>query len=73
MPQPGARLFRKWLYSYEEDHDDVRVYWPTDFEFPPSLGRTGIEFNSTAPSPYNPIKQQSPTGPGSMLLQQNNL
>ncbi|MZF84901.1 hypothetical protein [Streptomyces sp. SID5643] len=44
MGEPPSDLFRSWLHSYEEDDDDVRVYRPDDFPFPPARGRRGMEF-----------------------------
>ena len=44
MPAPNEQLFRRWGHSYEEDHDDVVVYRPDDFDFPRARGRDGIEF-----------------------------
>ncbi|MFJ8047187.1 hypothetical protein [Streptomyces luteogriseus] len=44
MREPPSGLFRSWLHSYEEDHEDVRVYRPDDFPFPPARGRRGMEF-----------------------------
>jgi hypothetical protein len=38
-------LFRKWLHSYEEDYEDVQVFRPNDFGFPPSrMPRDGYRF-----------------------------
>ncbi|MFF0817919.1 hypothetical protein ACFYVR_22550 [Rhodococcus sp. NPDC003318] len=34
----------RWRHSFEEDHDDVRVYRPAGFDFPRARGRGGIEF-----------------------------
>jgi len=34
---------QRWWHSFEEDHDDVAVYRPDGFEFPPARGRRGIE------------------------------
>ncbi|WP_187776189.1 hypothetical protein [Antrihabitans cavernicola] len=36
----------RWGHSFEEDHDDVTVYRPADFDFPRARGRDGIEFCS---------------------------
>ncbi|MFF7788376.1 hypothetical protein [Streptomyces sp. NPDC007991] len=44
MHEPPSGLFRSWLHSYEEDHEDVRVYRPDDHPFPPARGRRGMEF-----------------------------
>jgi len=40
---PG--LARRWVHSFEEDHDGLEVYRPFDYEFPPARGRDGIEFS----------------------------
>lgn len=44
MQQPPSGLFRAWFHSYEEDHEDVRVYRPDDYPFPPARGRRGMQF-----------------------------
>ena len=31
-----------WLHSYEEDEDNIQVYRPNTYDFPPSRGRTGF-------------------------------
>ncbi|WP_327000844.1 hypothetical protein OHA72_37730 [Dactylosporangium sp. NBC_01737] len=36
-------LARRWGHSFEEDHDDVRVYRPADHPFPPARGRDGLD------------------------------
>jgi hypothetical protein len=46
MPTQDEQLFRRWGHSFEEDHDDVRVYRPVGFDFPRARGRGGIEFHS---------------------------
>ncbi|GAB3201712.1 hypothetical protein GCM10027293_25110 [Pontibacter aydingkolensis] len=33
---------KTWLHSYEEDVDDITVYRPNTYDFPPSRGRTGF-------------------------------
>ena len=35
----------KWMHSYEEDTNEVKVYRPDTYEFPPSRGRTGFQLN----------------------------
>ena len=35
-------LLGRWLHSHEEDSDEVMVFRPADFEFPPSRGRSGF-------------------------------
>jgi hypothetical protein len=35
-----------WLHSQEEDRSDARVYRPRDYAFPPTRGRSAVEFRS---------------------------
>jgi hypothetical protein len=42
-PQPG--LAKRWVHSFEEDHDGLEVYRPFDYDLPPARGRDGIEFS----------------------------
>ncbi len=35
----------KWMHSYEEDTDEVEIYRPAAYDFPPSRGRTGFQLN----------------------------
>ncbi|EEP70283.1 hypothetical protein MCAG_00610 [Micromonospora sp. ATCC 39149] len=44
MPDTPDRLSRRWLHSFEEDHEGVQVYRPSGHPFPPARGRDGIEF-----------------------------
>jgi hypothetical protein len=44
MAASEEQLFRRWGHSFEEDHDDVRVYRPAEYDFPRARGRDGIEF-----------------------------
>jgi hypothetical protein len=44
MPASEEQLFRRWGHSFEEDHDDVAVYRPAEYDFPRARGRDGIEF-----------------------------
>ena len=37
-------IFQHWIHSREEDIETIRVYRPSDYEFPPSRGRDGFEF-----------------------------
>jgi hypothetical protein len=37
------KLFRRWLHSFEEDADDVKVYRPVGFAFPLARGRDGFD------------------------------
>lgn len=39
-------LYRRWIHSHEEDSETEMVYRPSNFEFPPSRGRTGFELKS---------------------------
>jgi len=39
-------LIGTWLHSHEEDTATERIYRRSDFEFPPSRGRRGYEFQS---------------------------
>jgi hypothetical protein len=39
-------LAGRWLHSFEEDHEDIAVYRPSDHEFPRARGRGGIEFSA---------------------------
>src|SRR5215207_5545501 len=36
-------LLKHWYHSYEEDTEDVKIYRPEDYEFPPSRGRSSFE------------------------------
>ena len=36
MSTPLPDLAKRWAHSFEEDHDDVEVYRPFDYEFPPA-------------------------------------
>ena len=40
---PPPALFRHWVHSREEDFEDVEVFRPEAFAFPPSFGRDGFE------------------------------
>ena len=37
-------ILRHWVHSHEEDTQDVRVYRPASYDFPPSRGRMGYQF-----------------------------
>jgi hypothetical protein len=37
-------ILRGWAQSHEEDTQDVSVYRPVGYDFPPSRGRMGFEF-----------------------------
>ncbi|CAL9290912.1 MULTISPECIES: hypothetical protein [Streptomyces] len=55
MREPPPDLFREWIHSYEEDHEDVRVYRPDGFPFPPARGRRGMEFRPDGTFVDHPI------------------
>ena len=42
--QPDSVIFQKWLYSYEEDSNDLKTYHPTSFDYPVGWGRPGMQF-----------------------------
>ena len=44
MSASEEQLLRRWGHSFEEDHDDVAVYRPAEYDFPRARGRDGIEF-----------------------------
>jgi hypothetical protein len=41
LPPP---IFRRWTHSREEDTNGLTVFRPSNFNFPPSRGREGMEF-----------------------------
>ena len=43
MADVPDKLMRHWTHSREEDSDDLRVYRPDDWDFPPARGRRGFE------------------------------
>lgn len=44
MNELPPSLFQRWWHSFEEDHEDVAVYRPDDYDFPLARGRGGLEF-----------------------------
>jgi hypothetical protein len=46
MPTPVEGLVGRWTHSFEEDHDDIAVYRPSDHAFPRARGRGGMEFST---------------------------
>ena len=44
MIELPSTMFRRWTHSREEDTNDMTVFRPSSFPFPPSRGREGIEF-----------------------------
>lgn len=46
MSELPPELFRRWLYTPEEDTDDEEVYRPADYPFPPTrAARRAVEFH----------------------------
>jgi hypothetical protein len=43
MAEVPGELMRHWTHSREEDSDDLRVYRPDGWDFPPARGRRGFE------------------------------
>lgn len=39
-------LLHRWMHSHEEDTETEQVFRPSDYDFPPSRGRNGFQFNS---------------------------
>lgn len=46
-PVKGAAIFQHWIHSREEDIDDIEVYRPRGFPFPPAFGRDSFELRAT--------------------------
>lgn len=46
MNELPNEIFRRWGHSFEEDTEDITVYRPSEYPFPPARGRAGIEFRS---------------------------
>jgi hypothetical protein len=44
-----------WTHAFEEDHDDLTVYWPATSRFPPARGRDGVEFRASGRLTYENI------------------
>lgn len=40
--QPDPAIYQKWLHSYEEDTDTLKIYRPSTFDFPLGWGRDGM-------------------------------
>jgi hypothetical protein len=51
----GDCIVGSWIHSWEEDTDEVTVYRPEDYPFPPSRGREGYEFLSGGSLIYHGI------------------
>lgn len=39
----SSAMFKHWIHSHEEDSEGIKVYRPSDYNFPPSRGREGFE------------------------------
>lgn len=46
MSSPSASIVGIWLHSQEEDRQGARVYRPRGYAFPPTRGRSAVEFRS---------------------------
>jgi hypothetical protein len=55
-------IFGHWVHSREEDSEDIMVYRPVDYDFPPARGREGFELRSDGTFVDHPI------GPGDANL-----
>lgn len=38
-----SEVFKHWTHSREEDTENIKVYRPSEYNFPPSRGREGFE------------------------------
>lgn len=63
-------IFQCWVHSWEDDREDIQVYRPSSYQFPPSRGRDGFElkpngeFILSGPGPTD--RPQSMTGTWTM-------
>ena len=48
-------ILRHWIHSHEEDTNEVIVYRPVNYNFPPSRGRIGFEFMEDGKMTYHGI------------------
>lgn len=39
----SSAIYQHWIHSYEEDVEEMQIYRPHDYQFPPSRGRDGFE------------------------------
>ena len=39
----SAEMFKHWIHSHEEDSEEIKVYRPNEYNFPPARGREGFE------------------------------
>ncbi len=56
-------ILRHWTHSHEEDTQDLRIYRPADYAFPPSRGRVGFEFRRGGEVVYHGIAQTDGSEP----------
>ena len=42
--RPDPAIFQKWLHSYEEDTQGIKIYRPSSFDYPIGWGRHGMKF-----------------------------
>jgi hypothetical protein len=64
-----------WIHSHEEESESVRVYRRSGYAFPPSRGRTGLEFRENGRLVYHGIRRGDGSEPlsGSWRLDGQNL
>ena len=48
-------ILRHWIHSHEEDTNEIIVYRPVNYNFPPSRGRIGFEFMEDGGMNYHAI------------------
>jgi hypothetical protein len=65
MAELRACILRNWVHSHEEDTQEVRVYRPADYAFPPSRGRMGFEFREGGELIYRGIGRTDRSEPSS--------
>ena len=61
----------QWIHSHEEDTQDVTVYRPASYDFPPSRGRMGFEFRKDGKLIYYGIARADGSDqiPGSWVIE----
>jgi hypothetical protein len=55
MPPMYQSMLRRWVHSFEEDHDGIAVYRPVEFPFPRARGRRELEFRDDGTFVYGAI------------------
>ena len=48
-------LIGAWVHAHEDDTDEVRVYRPASYDFPPARGREGFEIKAGGECIYHGI------------------